>query len=194
MIKISALNYSKIRYEGIIYMKIGYHANEEIDEIIKRKLKEEKDNGYFFWGYGGNLCHPLNQVKPFIERCTVLNIKPKLLMSLTRSKPKKIDSTFANEYSKDKKNWQPLPENISVTGSKYAFICRNLSKIDTEIDLNSYVVAVGDKKGKHLSEYIGRHVDKACAFLNEVKKDLTKRIVKIIYTADLIEPWSVFVE
>ncbi len=52
--------------------------------------------------------------------------------------------TFAKEYSIDNKNWQPLPEHISVTGSKYAFICRNLSKIDTEIDLNSYVVGVGD--------------------------------------------------
>lgn len=179
-------------YKGIIYMKIGYHTNEEIDEIVKRKLKEERDVGYFFWGYGGSFCHPLNQIKPFIEKCLAIGIKPKLLMSFT---PSKYISTpnFAKEYSTDKKDWRPLPEKVSIKGSKYAIVCKNLKKVNVEIDLNSYMVGVGNKKGTPLGEYIRYRVDKACAFLNDSKKKLPEKTVKIVYVADIINPWAVFV-
>ena len=60
-------------------MKIGYHAYEKIDDIIKRKLKEEEEAGMVFWGYGGSFCHPINQIRPFIKKCLFSGIKPKLL-------------------------------------------------------------------------------------------------------------------
>ncbi len=40
MIKNPTFNDFKMKYKGIIYMKIGYHINEKIDEIIKRKKGE----------------------------------------------------------------------------------------------------------------------------------------------------------
>ena len=42
---------------GILFMKVGTHANEPLADIITRKKKEIQDAGCSFWGYGGNTCH-----------------------------------------------------------------------------------------------------------------------------------------
>ena len=42
---------------GIIYMKVGVHARETLEEIIARKTQEIRDEGFAMWGYGGG-CHP----------------------------------------------------------------------------------------------------------------------------------------
>ena len=51
--------------DGLMYMKVGTHAQESLDSIIARKTKEIEETGYAFWGYGGNTCHPLTMVQPF---------------------------------------------------------------------------------------------------------------------------------
>jgi len=42
--------------QGVLYMKVGTHAQEPLEEIIKRKTKEIEDAGYAMWGYGGSTC------------------------------------------------------------------------------------------------------------------------------------------
>ena len=49
---------------GILYMKVGTHARETLDDIIRRKTREIEEAGVAFWGYGGNTCHPENMVNP----------------------------------------------------------------------------------------------------------------------------------
>ena len=49
---------------GLLYMKVGTHARETLEDIIRRKTKEIEDTGYAFWGYGGNTCHPRTMVQP----------------------------------------------------------------------------------------------------------------------------------
>ena len=40
--------------DGILFMKVGTHAQESLDDIIARKSKEIADAGFAMWGYGGN--------------------------------------------------------------------------------------------------------------------------------------------
>ena len=52
---------------GLIFMKVGTHANELLSDILKRKRQEIEDAGFALWGYGGNTCHPLTMVQPFAQ-------------------------------------------------------------------------------------------------------------------------------
>ena len=53
--------------DGILFMKVGVHARESLEDIIERKDKEIRDAGYALWGYGGSTCHPSTMVQPFGE-------------------------------------------------------------------------------------------------------------------------------
>ena len=46
-------------------MKVGTHAGESLEDILRRKTREIEEAGYALWGYGGNTCHPLSMVQPF---------------------------------------------------------------------------------------------------------------------------------
>ena len=46
---------------GILFMKVGTHAQETLADIIA-KDQEIEDTGYAMWGYGGNTCHPRTMV------------------------------------------------------------------------------------------------------------------------------------
>lgn len=52
---------------GVLFMKVGTHAQESLEDIIARKTREIRDAGYAMWGYGGNTCHPRTMVQPFAE-------------------------------------------------------------------------------------------------------------------------------
>ena len=170
----------------IILMKYGYHASEEVDSIIKRKLLEIEEKGFCFWGYGGTLLHPLNQVQPFCEKEKVY-----LLLSFTNSKYFG-DSMRANYYSSDKINYQKIPKEINVYGSKKALVFNNLKKVDFDINLYDYEVEIGNSKGKSLADYFKLRVDKVCAVYKETSK--IKKMVHIDYIAELVYPYSVFIK
>lgn len=137
-------------YKNIIYMKYGVHASESIDSIIKRKTEEIKKCQQMFWGYGGVLCHPLNQVQPFLKENLLKGEKTYLLLSQTQSKLNNAPST-AMTYSCDKVEWQPIPNGIKVLGSKYAIVCKSIEQCDFCIDLSNYIVSIGNSMGKRLS-------------------------------------------
>jgi hypothetical protein len=180
-------------FKAIIFMKIGYHCDESLEEIIKRKKREESVSGKIFWGYSGSLCHPLTQVRPFIIEALKRKLKPLVLLSPTPSKyisqPK-----LMREYSIDRKEWYPLPLGVSIRGEcRYALICKNLRRVNMLIDLNMYKVATGKNKGKPLGEVIKFRVDKACAFFEHTRTGLSKaKNIEILYIAEITEPFAVF--
>ncbi len=190
------------QFEAIIYIKVGTHAGESIDEIISRKQNEEKRAGMFFWGYSGKILFPSTQVLPFIEESKSRGIVPKLLMHViqnrSRNRYNPHVSQKAEYYSKNKEDdWQLIPQGISVIGSDYALVCRNLKKVNTTIDLSLYELANSKRRGDSLDNYIRNQIDKACAFLKtpfprDYKKSDT--IVEISYVADLVEPYAVFLK
>src|SRR4051812_41611270 len=104
-----------------LFMKVGDHAGEPWEAILERKRREFTKAGMIFWGYGGTACHPLSQVQPFAR----LSIKQQgrifLVMEHIDSKADP-DIVPATQYSSDGINWKPIPEGISVLGSKYAFV------------------------------------------------------------------------
>lgn len=97
--------------DNIIIMKCGTHASEKIEDIFNRKKLEEINNDYTCWGYGGTLCHPINQVQLF---CKFYN-KIYLLLTPTNSElnndPKRaeylqgrVDKACAIKNINDKNN------------------------------------------------------------------------------------------
>ena len=175
-----------MKMENIILMKYGYHANEEVDAIIKRKEKEIKDVGYCFWGYGGTLLHPLTQTQPFCK-----NKKVYLLLTST---PSKFENSAkrANYFSIDKIHYEKIPKGINVLGSKHALVFKDLQKVDMEINLCDYEIGIGVSLGKNLGDYFHGRVDKAIAIYKG--KSQKEKKIHIDYIAELISPYAVFIK
>lgn len=155
--------------KNIIFMKYGVHAKDTPQIILNNKINEVSSCGQTFWGYGGNLCHPLTQVQPFIHANQKRGEKTYLLLS-------KINSVWNGSsarsifYSYDNKKWIPIPEENIVTGARYALICNSFDLCEFDIDLSLYYVPLGNAKGRLLSDYIYGRVSKACGTFR-FKKD-----------------------
>lgn len=181
----------EVLYKNIIFMKYGVHASESIESIIKRKMEEIEKCQKMFWGYGGVLCHPLNQVQPFLEENVLRKEKTYLLLSKTPSELNNVPQ-IAKMYSCDKINWEPIPNEIKVLGSKFAIVCSSIEQCDFNLDLSSYIVPVGNSRGRKLSQYIQGRVDKACGRYNKDVSGVEPRIVNITLCAEIVYPFSVF--
>lgn len=56
--------------DAFIYMKVGPHGGETLEEILNRKSHELEKAGKIFWSYGGDHggpLHPKTQVQPFAQ-------------------------------------------------------------------------------------------------------------------------------
>lgn len=175
----------------IILMKAGYHTDETLDEIIRRKILEEKRCGVVYWGYNGVLCHPHNQIIPFVRSALEYGEKPKLLLSVTPSKFQR-EKCIAKEYSIDGEHWLPFPKEALLTGCRYSVVCRNFRPVNFALDIGQYRVAIGRSAGRILNDYFKFRTDKACATLDNTLKGGSK-LLKIAYEADLVEPYAVFI-
>lgn len=175
---------------SIVFMKVGFHAGEDLDHIIIRKTEEQQKCGCIFWGYGGNSCHPTTQIGPFVAAALASHQRPLLAMKLTDSKfegkPK-----FATEFSVDGTEWARLPDGAMVKGSKYALVCRNLRRVNTVLNLCEYEVAIGPSTGKNLGTHLRYRVDKACAAFIGNCLSLPHK-AEITYVAEIVEPYAVF--
>lgn len=180
--------------EGFLYMKVGTHAQESLDEIIARKRKEIEDAGYALWGYGGNTCHPTSMVQPFARDfqrrfgTIYLYMEP---MNSKHSAP----PIRAEEYSIDGIEWKKIPVPINVRGSRFALAVKDLRREDFHLSLACTKVAIGNSIGKPGNQYIAGRVDKAC--LEATSAPSTKpggeSIVHIELVAELVSPYAVFV-
>lgn len=178
---------------GILFMKIGVHANEPLEEIIERKSREIQDAGYAYWGYGGNTCHP-KTVQPFATDSVKKNQAIYLVMQ-------EMDSHHfgervrADEYSIDGVQWRTIPTPISVYGSRFALVINSLERTDFDLPLTRTRVAMGNCVGRSGDKYIAGRVDKACLQVAD-KADSSptepESFVHIGLQARLQEPYAVF--
>lgn len=177
-----------------LFMKVGNHAGETWEQILERKQKEFEKAGRIFWGYGGTTCHPLNVVQPFARLSVKEQGRILLVMEPIDSKAEP-DIVPATEYSSDGIDWRPIPENILVTGSRYAFVLDEIKPGDLNITLAHFEVAIGPSQGKAAEAYLQGHVDKACFVKSDKARTVGappgKLIRKARFSAELKEPYAV---
>ncbi|GGA90127.1 hypothetical protein [Puia dinghuensis] len=180
------------KHDSFIFMKVGNHAGETFEQILARKQKEFDKTGMTFWGYGGAACHPVNQVRPFAYSQVKKKGAIYLLMHAVKSNHDQ-NPLPAKEYSTDGVNWEPIPDGIVVTGSKYALVLDEIHPSDLEVDMNQFSVGIGPSKDKLASEYLTGRTDKACleAVLGTTTKVDKPTVRKIDYTAQLQDPFAV---
>jgi len=178
--------------EAFVFMKVGNHSGESFEEILERKNREFRQTGRIFWGYGGNVCHPLAQVQPFVR----LHIKELgsvyLLMEYVDSRAKP-DLLPAKEYSDDGILWRPVPDGIRVTGSRYAFVLDEIRPGDLDLLPEDYVVGIGPSRGRLGSEFLRGRTDKACLTRMRSSDRLLggSKSKHITFAAKLLEPYAV---
>jgi hypothetical protein len=179
---------------GVLFMKVGTHANEDLDDIIKRKSREIKETGYAMWGYGGNTCHPSSMVQPFAQSFANRGQPIHLVMEQMTSNHF-AEPLAAAEYSTDNINWRKIPATINVLGSRYALMIEKLQATDFMLPLDQTRVPVGPSSGRVGSKYINGRVDKACLELLEnpvLLNDQPPVQKKISLVAELRAPYAVF--
>jgi hypothetical protein len=178
---------------GLIYMKVGTHAGEDLEGIIARKRKEISEAGYSLWGYGGNTCHPLTRVQPFardfVDRGGVIYLCMQPMRSNHFAPPDR-----ASESSPDGIRWDPIPREINVLGSRFALRITDLREETFKLPLASTRVAVGASAGKRGDTYISGRVDKAC--LEVVAEPIGEQheaslVADIGLVATVAEPYAV---
>jgi len=181
--------------QGILFMKVGKHAKESLEDIVARKRREIDEAGFALWGYGGNTCHPATMVRPFAEERAALGETITLCMEPMDSKHD-APPVRATEYSTDGVDWVKIPKAINSVGSRFALFLSDLSEVDFELPLSGTEVAIGPREGRSGHQYIQHRVDKACltvrdeaTILNDSKQD---KIVKIRLTATLMAPYAAF--
>lgn len=181
--------------QGILFMKVGTHADEPLEQIITRKRLEIARAGFGLWGYGGNTCHPLTRVQPFaqdfVRRGEVIYLCMHPMTSHHFAVTKR-----ATEYSADGVEWTEIPEAINVIGSRYALAIKDLRNEDFDLPLSRTRVAVGTSIGRRGDEYISGRVDKACLEIGPEVPEAGEHgpaIVKIGLVAELVEPFAVIV-
>lgn len=178
---------------GLLFMKIGTHANESLADIIARKTAEIRNTGFGMWGYGGNTCHPTSMVQPFARTFTEAGRTIHLCMEEMNSKH--FGEGVADEFSADGVNWQKIPDTIEVRGSRYALVIKDLHEERFTLPLNQTRVPVGPSTGRLGSRYIQGRVDKACLEVieaAELSNEGEPRTIEIDLVADLADPFAVF--
>ncbi|WP_072386857.1 hypothetical protein [Hyphomicrobium sp. CS1BSMeth3] len=179
---------------AVLFMKVGTHAQETLEDIIARKSKEITDTGFAMWGYGGNTCHPRTMVQPFADEMAARK-EPILLCMQAMQSNHFAEPLRATEYSPDGIEWLAVPETVNVRGSRFALVIKDLRREEHLLPLNQTRVAVGNQRGRLGSRYVQGRVDKACLEIlpepertNQPEKDL----IKIDLVAELADPYAVF--
>lgn len=180
--------------QGLLYMKVGTHAQESLEAIIARKTREIEQAGFALWGYGGSTCHPQTMVQPFArsfeQRGQTIYLCMQPMESSHFAEPLRAD-----EYSVDGVSWQPIPQAINVLGSRYALAIRGLRKEEFDLPLAKTKVALGNSIGSNGDRYIAGRVDKACL---EITEEINAPVVPepkvhIGLVAEIVKPYAVYV-
>ncbi len=185
-----------IKKAGLIFMKVGLHAQESIEDIVKRKQREFEEAGSIFWGYGGNTCHPLTMVQPFAKEVEESGNQVLIVMQKIDSKHA-APPEIAKQYSDDGVNWQPIPKGIEVRGSRYALVLDELRVEEFELDLGELQVGVGPSRGRKADKYLIGQVDKGCFHYKhrELLDSHNEQVVKHIeLVARVKEPYAVLLK
>ena len=180
---------------GVVFMKVGTHAGEDLAAIIDRKRREIEDAGYALWGYGGTTCHPLTMVQPFARSFEQRNGTIYLCMQPMVSSHL-ATTERATAFSTNGVDWEDIPAAINVLGSRYALAIKELEQAEFELPLARTKVAIGPSVGRRGDVYIQGRVDKGCLEVSEGPYDIDDEAEKPIHiglTARLTEPYAVLV-
>jgi hypothetical protein len=178
---------------SLVFMKVGTHANEALSDILRRKRQEIEDAGFALWGYGGNTCHPLTMVQPFAHDVEQSGGVIHLVMQPMASRHFAVRER-ADDFSRDGINWDPIPREINVVGSRYALAINDLREEEFQLPLAHTRVAIGNSVGRRGDRYIVGHVDKACLeVVDEPVANEEERVIDIGLVAKLVDPYAVFV-
>ena len=180
---------------GILFMKVGTHAHEPLEEIIARKTKEIESAGFAFWGYGGNTCHPQTMVQPFAKSFEQRGKAIYLCMEEMESKHF-AQPVRADEFSEDGVTWTDIPPEINVLGSRYALVINELRSEKLELPLAHTHVAIGNSRGRRGHRYVTGRVDKACLEIDdtpELSNATDEPSLHIGLVAQLLPPYAVYV-
>lgn len=175
-----------IQLNNIVIMKYGVHVREDVNNIISRKILEYQNCGRMFWGYNGVLCNPTTQIQPFLAKNRLCGEDTFLLLVRTYSDYNGV-SYEGKEFSHDKSQWTKIPKDIKVVGSKYAIICEELMECDFQLNLNNYVVAIGNSANKSLCNYLRGRVDKACACFKEKNDSELEKKVQVSFFSKILD-------
>lgn len=178
--------------DAAIYMKVGTHAQESLEDIIERKMREIDQAGYALWGYGGSTCHPMTMVQPFARQHALQSDRPIILAMQRMDSNHFAEPLRATEFSVDGKTWTEIPEAVSVRGSRYALVLGSLIEVDEHLSLSATKVAVGNSRGRAGNKYIRGRVDKACLEF-VAPEDPDEEGIAITLAAELKDPFAVFV-
>lgn len=176
---------------NIVLMAYGTHAGEGPDCIISRKKNELIKTGRVFWGYNGTLCHPINQIQPFLQENIENDQQTYLALVQTQTylEQHNVVNVINNRailYSEDRIDWLPIPSGNNVIGSKYAVICSSFEKCNIAVDLSQYRMMYGTYAGKRASDFWGWRKNKACCRYSDVDIDIaTPKIVTISVLAKI---------
>jgi hypothetical protein len=178
---------------GLLFMKIGTHANESLADIIARKTEEIRRAGFAMWGYGGNTCHPGSMVQPFAR--TFAGRGQTIYLCMEEMNSNHFGVGIAAEYSIDGLSWRDIPKTVEVRGSRYALVIEDLRKKKFTLPLDRTRVPVGPSTGRLGSRYIKGRVDKACLEVlsaAELSNETDPRTIDVGLVAKLKEPYAVF--
>ena len=182
-----------IKKAGLIFMKVGLHAQESIEDIIKRKQREFEETGSIFWGYGGNTCHPLTMVQPFAKEVESSGNQVLFVMQKMNSRHA-APPEIAKQYSDDGVDWQPIPKGIEVRGSRYALVLDEIREKEFNLDLGELEVGVGPSRGRKADKYLIGQADKGC-FLYKPQELAVAQDEQTVKRIDLVarlkEPYAV---
>lgn len=180
--------------QGLVFMKVGVHASEDLASIIERKTREIEDAGFALWGYGGATCYPNSMVQPFAKDYIGRGQKIYLCMQEMESHHF-AEQIRAEEFSVDGQTWNSIPTPINVLGSRYALAIKALRKEEFILPLSRTRVAVGPSVGRQGDKYIQGRADKACLeIMGNVAEPLAEGEpqVQINLVAELCDPYAVF--
>ncbi|KIU26006.1 hypothetical protein SR41_16640 [Sphingomonas melonis] len=179
---------------GLLYMKVGMHAREDLDAIVERKLKEIERAGRATWGYGGSTCHPRTMVQPYAKALQAAGRPIHLVMEPMKSRHDHAP-VRASSWSTDNENWEAIPEGIDALGSKFALVIGDLRAESFELPLERTQVPIGPSEGRPGSLYIGHQCDKALLTVTSEAYRANadaKTLRRIEFVAELVEPYAVF--
>ena len=184
---------SKILKPGnqVLFMKVGVHATETIEEILERKKEEFNEAGRVFWGYGGSTCHPKTMVQPFGKQAAEQNKEINIIMQKMDSKHS-ADPILAREYSEDGIDWKTIPKGVKVKGSRYALVLGEIKEEDAVLDISSLEVAVGPSRGRSGEQYLIGQADKGCFEIKNEPSGRQSKTCHIDLVAPILDPYAVF--
>lgn len=180
--------------DSILVMKVGFHGDESLHDILLRKNMEVAKFGHTYWGYGGVLCHPTRVVQHVAQQDHSIKAGGiRVLFSVTPSPFESSDVEPLSHMSLDGVSWTHLPAGAVVTASRYALVVGRIDPIESAyIDLSKYTVATGPSEGRSLKDYLRFRVDKAVA-RRASSAETEPKILPIAFTASLVAPFAILV-